>query len=44
MLALSSREVSRENRVFQEVTIGTWEALDGRSRERNRLDTRLSGT
>ena len=27
MLALSSRDASRESRVFQEVTIGTWEAL-----------------
>jgi hypothetical protein len=44
MLALSSRDASRENRVFQEVTIGTWEALGGPSGERNRLDTRLSRT
>jgi hypothetical protein len=44
ILALGSRDASRENRVFQEVTLGTREALGGRSRERNRLDTRLSGT
>ncbi len=29
MLALASQDASRENRVPQEVTIGTWEALGG---------------